>query len=252
VELSPAARRATVQRSLRLWRAFRVERTDPEAFYRALAEDTVAMVACFADLDGRAVLDVGAGPGYFAESFDQVGARYVAADPDLGELTAAGAPSPHTVRANGLCLPFATGAVEVCLSSNVLEHVPAPGRMAAEMIRVTKPGGLVVLSFTAWWGPWGGHETAPWHYLGGERAARRYEQRHGYPPKNAYGYSLFPTHVGQALRWAQGRDDIDVLAAFPRYHPWWAWWVLGVPALREVVAWNLVLVLRRRPEGRRR
>ena len=38
------------------------------------------------------------------------------------------------------------------------------------MVRVTKPGGLVFVSYTVWWGPWGGHETAPWHYLGGRFA----------------------------------------------------------------------------------
>ena len=36
-----------------------------------------------------------------------------------------------------------------------------------------------------------------------------------------------------------------VLADIPRYHPWWAHWVMRVPGLRELVAWNLLLVLRR-------
>ena len=59
--------------------------------------------------------------------------------------------------------------------------------MADEMVRVTRPGGLIFLSYTLWWGPWGGHETSPWHYLGGGRAARRYERRLGHRPKNVYG-----------------------------------------------------------------
>ena len=46
--------------------------------------------------------------------------------------------------------------------------------MIDEMVRVTRPGGTVFVSFTPWWSPWGGHETAPWHYLGGEYARRRY------------------------------------------------------------------------------
>jgi hypothetical protein len=36
------------------------------------------------------------------------------------------------------------------------------------------------------------------------------------------------------------------VAAYPRYHPWWATWVVRVPGLREILAWNLVIVLRRR------
>ena len=58
-------------------------------------------------------------------------------------------------------------AVDVCYSSNVLEHVPDPWRMAEEMLRVTRPGGVAFISYTVWYGPWGGHETAPWHFLGG-------------------------------------------------------------------------------------
>jgi SAM-dependent methyltransferase len=244
--VTAAARdRATLARSVRLFRSFRQEQTSPAVFYSALADDTVEMVGCFADLAGALVLDVGAGPGYFADAFSRAGATYVAADPDLGELGAAGAPAPNTVRASGLSLPVRSRAVDVCLSSNVLEHVPAPGRMVEEMLRVTRPGGLVVASFTAWWGPWGGHETAPWHYLGGERAARRYERRHGRPPKNRYGVSLFPARVDHALAWARARQDAHLVAAFPRYHPRWAWWVVDVPIVREVAAWNLVMVLRR-------
>jgi hypothetical protein len=36
------------------------------------------------------------------------------------------------------------------------------------------------------------------------------------------------------------------VAAYPRYHPWWAAWVVRIPVLREIVCWNLVVVLRKR------
>ena len=36
----------------------------------------------------------------------------------------------------------------------------------------------------------------------------------------------------------------QLVAAFPRYHPWWAWWLTRVPGLREFAVSNLVLVLR--------
>src|SRR4051795_13519055 len=62
-------------------------------------------------------------------------------------------------------LPFRDDAVDLCYSSNVLEHVPDPWRMAEEMLRVTRPGGVAFISYTSWYGPWGGHETAPWHFL---------------------------------------------------------------------------------------
>jgi hypothetical protein len=121
--------------------------------------------------------------------------------------------------------------------------------MAAEMVRVTRPGGLVFISYTVWFGPWGGHETAPWHFLGGMRARRRYARTHGHEPKNRFGESLFAVTVAAGLRWAreqQAAGTVEVVHLTPRYNPWWSRWLLRVPVVRELVTWNLVLVLRKR------
>jgi hypothetical protein len=118
--------------------------------------------------------------------------------------------------------------------------------MGDEMLRVTRPGGTVFVSYTVWYGPWGGHETAPWHYLGGGYARRRYARRMGRQPKNKYGESLFGVTVRSGLAWARRQTAGDVVAVLPRYNPRWTWWLLRVPLLREVVTWNLVVVLRKR------
>jgi SAM-dependent methyltransferase len=240
------ARAATLSRSITLFRAFLREQSDPDHFYGVLAADSVRQLGEYVALDGTTVLDVGGGPGYFADAFRGAGAVYVGLEPDAGEMAARGEPQPGTVRASGEALPVRTAAVDVCYSSNVLEHVPHPWTMTAEMVRVTRPGGTVFLSFTPWWSPWGGHETSPWHYLGGGRARRRHLRRTGQEPKNKYGESLFPVSVGGALRWARDCPDVDVVARLPRYHPWWARWVIAIPGLREIVSWNLVVVMRRR------
>jgi SAM-dependent methyltransferase len=240
------ARTASLARSVALFRAFLREQSEPDLFYGVLAHDSVEQLTEHVALDGATVLDVGGGPGYFADAFRGAGATYVGLEPDAGEMVARGAPERGTVRASGEALPVRTAAVDVCYSSNVLEHVRRPWTMAAEMVRVTRPGGTVFLSFTPWWSPGGGHETAPWHYLGGARARRRYRRRTGQEPKNGFGESLFPVSVGAALRWARRCPDADLVAAFPRYHPWWARWVVAVPLLREVVSWNLVVVLRKK------
>ena len=101
--------------------------------------------------------------------------------------------------------------------------------MAEEMIRVTRPGGPVFLSWTTWLSPWGGHETSPWHYVGGSYAANRYARRMGRRPKNDVGRTLFPTHAGPMIAWARSRVDADLVAAYPRYHPRWMTWVARVP-----------------------
>ena len=238
--------RADLGRSVHLFREFRHEQSDPARFYTALASDSVQQVGQYQALAGRTVLDVGGGPGYFRDAFRDAGATYLALDSDVGELAGTGDIAAGTVIGSGMQLPFADGCVDVCYSSNVLEHVPDPWLMAAEMVRVTRPGGIVFVSYTTWFGPWGGHETAPWHFLGGRRARRRYLARHGHEPKNRFGESLFAVTVADGLRWARTQHVADVVHLIPRYNPRWSHWLLRVPVLREVVTWNLVLVLRRR------
>ncbi|WP_121252685.1 class I SAM-dependent methyltransferase [Nocardioides ferulae] len=240
---------ATLRRSVRLLREFRYEQPDPARFYTALAQDSARQLASYGDLAGRTLLDVGGGPGYFRDAFTAAGATYLSLDSDVGELAGLGEIAAGTVIGSGMQLPFRDGAVDVCYSSNVLEHVPDPWRMAEEMVRVTKPGGLVFLSYTVWFGPWGGHETAPWHFLGGQRARRRYARKHGHEPKNRYGESLFAVTVRDGLRWARRQADggaVELVDLTPRYNPWWSRWLLRVPVVREVVTWNLVIVLRKR------
>ncbi|RAU97283.1 class I SAM-dependent methyltransferase [Mycolicibacter senuensis] len=252
------ARRATLGRSLRLLSRFRYEQRDPARFYGALAGDTANLVTDLwrglrgDDPAGRTVLDVGGGPGYFATAFAEAGLRYIGVEPDPREVHAMHAmqaarsvtSSGTFVRASGMALPLADDSVDICLSSNVAEHVPRPWRLGAEMLRVTRPGGLVVLSYTVWLGPFGGHEMGLSHYLGGHRAARRYTRRHGHPPKNNYGSSLFAVSAADGLDWA--RHTGALVAAFPRYHPRWAWPITAVPGVREFGVSNLVLVLQPR------
>ncbi|MEE6135763.1 class I SAM-dependent methyltransferase [Mycobacterium sp. 050128] len=245
------AQRATLSRSVRLLSEFRYEQPDPARFYGALATDTAAMVgelwlaARAEPLAGRILLDVGGGPGYFAEAFTAAGVHYLGVEPDPSETHTAGPVARHAadsfVRASGMALPFADDSVDICLSSNVAEHVPRPWQLGAEMLRVTKPGGLAVLSYTVWLGPFGGHEMGLTHYLGGERAAARYARKHGHRAKNDYGSSLFAVSAAAGLSWAENTGAL--LAAFPRYHPRWAWWLTSVPVLREFLVSNLVLVL---------
>jgi SAM-dependent methyltransferase len=247
------ARRATLARSLRLLGQFRFEQRAAARFYGALAEDTAAMVtdlwrgANGTSPAGRTVLDVGGGPGYFAAAFADAGLNYVGVEPDPGEMHAGPATADRQttyVRASGIALPFADASVDICLSSNVAEHVRQPWLIGNEMLRVTRPGGLAVLSYTVWLGPFGGHEMGLWHYLGGVRAAERYTRKHGHRPKNDYGSSLFSVSVADGLDWAASTGAL--VAAFPRYHPRWAWWMTGVPVLKEFLVSNLVLVLRPR------
>jgi SAM-dependent methyltransferase len=231
--------------ALRLLTAFRREQSDPGGFYGLLARDSVALVARHVRLDGSQVVDVGGGAGYFTDAFQEHGARCVLIEPDPAELYSRGAPAGQSVVGDGYWLPLADASVDVCFSCNVLEHVRDPAGLIDEMIRVTRPGGLVYLSYTVWLGPWGGHESAPFHYLGGNYALRRYIRRHGGKPKNIYGETMFPLGVGQVLSLVRRCADVTVAEARPRYYPRWCRFLLFLPGLRELLTWNLLLILRR-------
>jgi SAM-dependent methyltransferase len=216
------------RRSIDLFRAFRHERTDPASFYTLLADDTVADVGRFCQLKGAVVLDVGGASGYVADAFRSHGARALTAEYDFDQATEHGRTLTKGVIADGCALPIATGSVEVGYSSNVLEHVITPERMLSEMVRVMAPGGVVYVTFTNWLSPC------------------RYERTKGEPVKNRYGVSLFKLSVGDVLKWCRSCPDVEVLDTFPRYYPRWTKWLVRVPGLREIVTWNLVVVMRRK------
>jgi SAM-dependent methyltransferase len=232
-------------RSIRLFRLFRAEQTDPQAFYSGLAEDSAEQLRRHTELAGSTVIDVGGGAGYFTAAFRARGANCYLIEPDQAEMLGGSQPVPWAVQADGYWLPVADGSADVCFSSNVLEHVPDPVGLIDEMIRVTRPGGLIYLSFTNWYSPWGGHEMSPWHLLGADFAARRYVRRHGREPKHHVGRNLYRLHVGPVLRMMRSRPEVEILDARPRYYPSWCAFLVRVPLLRELVTWNLLLIARR-------
>ena len=236
-----------MHRSIRLFRLFLRAEAEPELFYSELAADSLQQLGRYIDVAGRDVIDVGGGPGYFTAAFRARGARCLLVEPDPSEFGARGQPPAGVVRGDGMRLPVADAVADVSFSSNVLEHVPDPVAMLDEMIRVTRPGGVIYAAFTNWYSPWGGHEMSPWHYLGASYAERRYLRSERKLPKNRYGTGLYPIHVGPMLRAVRSRGDVAVLDALPRYYPRWSRPVLLVPGVREVATWNLLLVLRRLP-----
>ncbi len=71
----PSDGRATLSRSVLLFRLFLSQQSDPAAFYTALASDSVEQLGNYVDLAGRTILDVGGGPGYFGRAVHEAGTR---------------------------------------------------------------------------------------------------------------------------------------------------------------------------------
>jgi SAM-dependent methyltransferase len=241
---SPAQRQG-LARSIRLFRLFLREQTEPAAFYGGLAADAADQLARHIELAGRTVVDVGGGAGHFTAEFRRRGTDCYLFEPDPAEMFSGAEAPPGAVLADGYWLPVADGSADICFTSNVLEHVADPAGLIDELIRATKPGGLIYLSYTNWYSPWGGHEMSPWHLLGADFAARRYARRHGQEPKHRVGDNLYRVHIGTIMRLIRSRDNIQIVEALPRYYPRWCKPVVRIPWVREVVTWNLLLIMRR-------
>jgi SAM-dependent methyltransferase len=150
------------------------------------------------------------------------------------------------VQGDALRLPFREGAFDGVVSVNMLEHVPSVAGALREVARVLRPGGWAYVCWTTWYSPLGGHEYSPWHYLGPEVARRMDGRAKGRPAPNVPGERLFPVHVGPTLRLLERLDSpFIVRSAVPRYWPGQDW-IIRVPGLREVAAWNCLLLLERR------
>jgi len=90
-------------------------------------------------------LDLGSGLGYYARHLLARLPPVVVADLDLSALAWAGR-AVHPCRADALTLPFPPATFGTVLLADVLEHCPDDRPVLAEIHRVLKPGGTLLLS----------------------------------------------------------------------------------------------------------
>jgi demethylmenaquinone methyltransferase/2-methoxy-6-polyprenyl-1,4-benzoquinol methylase len=104
---------------------------------------------------GERVLDLAAGTAVSTVEFARSGALSVAADFSLGMLRAGAHRKVPLVAADALRLPFADDVFDAVTISFGLRNVADPDAALAELARVTRPGGrLVVCEFsTPTWRP---------------------------------------------------------------------------------------------------
>ncbi len=126
----------------------------------SLGQDRVwrrAVVRAVAPRHGEVILDLAAGTGTSSLPFQQAGAQVISADFSLGMLEAGRARYPQMpfVAADATALPFADASFDVVTISFGLRNVQEPAVALAELRRVTRPGGrLVVCEFsTPTWPP---------------------------------------------------------------------------------------------------
>jgi demethylmenaquinone methyltransferase / 2-methoxy-6-polyprenyl-1,4-benzoquinol methylase len=120
----------------------------------------VATTRAIAPKAGQRILDLAAGTGASSVALAHSGAEVVAADFSPGMIAEgrrrhAGIPNLTFVQADATDLPFADGEFDTVTMSFGLRNVNGPQTALAELLRVTKPGGrIVVCEFS--------HPPAPW------------------------------------------------------------------------------------------
>ena len=238
----------TLRRSVRLFREFRYEQPDPARFYTALAEDSAAQLRQLRRPGRRASCSTSAaGPATSATPSRRPARRTSPSTPTsvsssgLGEIAAGTRAS-----AAGCSCRSATARVDVCYSSNVLEHVRRPvadGRRDGAGHPARRHG---------------------LHQLHGlVRPVGRARDRAVALPRRARRAAPLPAqarpraeeHVRRVAVRGHGRGDGLALGAAPDRRPTCstcsrattrvAAGCCGCPLLREVVTWNLVIVLRK-------
>lgn len=168
--------------------------------YDAINDRTASYQRRFADsarlfslTPGSHVLDVDARTGRGAAFFharvpDLRFTCFVVSDVfgRMAQRRLAGVGAHATVQTfQSLPLPLADNSVDVALSYETVEHVPKPERFLAELVRVTKPGGTIVLTTpnvlwepVHWLAPKFGlhHAEGPHRMVSRRRILRSYHQ----------------------------------------------------------------------------
>jgi ubiquinone/menaquinone biosynthesis C-methylase UbiE len=110
---------------------------------------TCIIVAAFAPLAGKRLLDVGCGAGVLARLLSDRGARVGGVDPNVEAVALAreAVPAGTFHPAGAEALPFADDSFDGAIFLNSLHHVPEPTmhRALEEAARVVEPAGAIVV-----------------------------------------------------------------------------------------------------------
>lgn len=122
----------------------------------AYSTERQAILEAAGSLTGKTIADVGCGTGRFTTELERHADHAVGLDPDPTMLAiAARRTQASLVLGDGHRLPFADHRFDLAIAVTVCEFATDPAAVVAELSRITRPGGRVVVGALDRHSPWG-------------------------------------------------------------------------------------------------
>lgn len=165
----------------RIRRSFEEAAADEEHFPSTIDPRILhvrVLLETFGDLNGKRVLDAGCGKGRFARALLAEYPGATLCGMDLAEAMLHHVRPPLWPVAGSLTeLPFSTAAFDAAYATESLEHAVEIERAVAELCRVVRPGGAIVV-IDKNKDHWGRFETPAWERWFGQRELETMLRRH--------------------------------------------------------------------------
>ena len=199
------------------------------------------------------VLDLGSGLGRYTRCLQSKGAKVTSLDMVIpNKKTGSG-----MVCANAIFAPFTSGMFDLVISISLIEHVKEPEKLVEEMVRITKPGGHMYISFPPFYSPVGGHHFSPWHLFGEKMAVWAFSKRKWHVNQNwtaepydfrslsyetAFGsYGLYPRTIRDVHHMVT-QQSLEMIDQSVKYSPIN---VSSMPVIGEFMTWQVQYLLRK-------
>jgi ubiquinone/menaquinone biosynthesis C-methylase UbiE len=198
------------------------EYSEPTAGGYALRVRREKVMALF-DQAGGTVIDVGCGPGVMAQQLADRGCTYTGIDPskrmlEICRTRFAGHPQMQFVPGEAMDLAFPAEHFDAALCIGVIDGVPDRSQAVRELLRVLRPGGTLIISFTNAVSPY-----SWWKKYAYYPAVRRIQALHGYvghrarrvvSPPDPKGRTLYSKSKACDLLESEGAQIVQVLGYY--------------------------------------
>jgi SAM-dependent methyltransferase len=121
------------------------ERGNPSYVWREGQERRLAMIQRYVDLKDKRILDIGCGVGMYTSAFMRYTPHVFGVEIEQERACEAQQHAAGIIVSPAERLPFADDTYDMLFSHEVLEHVDNDRRCVDEMVRITRPGGYIVV-----------------------------------------------------------------------------------------------------------